>query len=75
LPGYPRGMDEATAVLDRLARIESLEAAGASPAQLLTELRALVCEAEAWARREGGDQAERAVGRLRKALARDMIAV
>jgi hypothetical protein len=66
-------MDEATAVLERLARIEALEAAGASPSQLLTELRELVGEAEAWARREGGDQAERAVRRLRTALARDMI--
>jgi hypothetical protein len=66
-------MDEATEVLERLARIEALEAAGASPAQLLAELRELVGEAEAWARREGGDQAERAVRRLRTALARDMI--
>ena len=68
-------MDEAATVLERLARIEALEAMGASPAQLLTELRALVGEAEAWARREGGDQAECAVRRLRAALARDMIGV
>jgi hypothetical protein len=71
-------MDEATAVRDvieRLARIEALETAGASPEQLLTELRALVGEAEAWARVEGGDRAERAVRHLQTALARDMIAV
>jgi hypothetical protein len=68
-------MDEATAVLERLARIEELEAAGASPAQILSELRELVAEAEAWARREGGDRAANAVERLRTALARDMIAV
>jgi predicted Ser/Thr protein kinase len=68
-------MDEATAVLERLARIEALEAAGASPAQLLAELRELVAEAEAWARREGGDRAANAVERLRTALARDMITV
>ena len=68
-------MDEAAAVLERLARIEALEAEGAAPAQLLWELRALVTEAEAWARREGGDRAERAVEQLRNALVRDMIAV
>jgi hypothetical protein len=68
-------MDEATAVLERLARIEALEAAGASPAELLRELRELVAEAEAWARGEGGDRATSAVERLRAALARDMIAV
>jgi hypothetical protein len=68
-------MDEATAVIERLARIEALEAAGASPAQLLAELRELVAEAEAWAGREGGDRAAQAVASLRDALARDMIAV
>jgi len=68
-------MDESTAVLQRLAQIEALEAAGASPAQLLEELRELVAEAEAWARREGGDRATNAVERLRTALAREMIGV
>jgi hypothetical protein len=68
-------MDEATAVLERLARIEALEAAGASPGELLGELRELLGEAEAWARREGGDRAADAVERLRTALARDMITV
>jgi hypothetical protein len=45
-------MDEARAVLIRLERIEALEREDAPPAALLAELRALVREAEAWARRE-----------------------
>jgi hypothetical protein len=45
-------MDEARAVLLRLERIETLEAADAEPTVLLGELRELVREAEAWARRE-----------------------
>jgi hypothetical protein len=68
-------MDEATAVLDRLARIEALDAEGAPPGALLAELRALLAEAEAWSRLEGGDRGASAVERLRTALARDMIAV
>lgn len=68
-------MDEATAVLQRLARIEALDAAGAPPAELLTELRALLGEAEAWSRLEGGGRGAKAVEQLRSALARDMIAV
>jgi len=45
-------MEEARAVLERLERIESLDRARAEPELLLDELRALVREAEAWARRE-----------------------
>jgi hypothetical protein len=45
-------MDEARAVLERIERIESLDRARAEPELLLDELRALVGEAEAWARRE-----------------------
>jgi hypothetical protein len=67
-------MDEVTAVLDRLARIELLDATGAPAATVLEELRALLGEAEAWARLEGGDRSAKAVERLRSALARDMIA-
>ena len=74
MPGYRRVMDEVTAVLDRLARIETLDSAGAPPATLLEELRALLGEAEAWSRLEGGDRSAKAVERLRSALARDMIA-
>ena len=68
-------MDEARRVLDRLARIEALERSEAPACELLAELRALLREAEAWARLEGGDAQVEAVRRLRSALARDMIAV
>jgi hypothetical protein len=68
-------MDEATAVIERLGRIEALDAAGAPAEQLLTELRELVSEAEAWSRVEGGDRGANAVERLRSALAREMIVV
>ena len=67
-------MDEARAVLERLARIEALDRAGAEAAELVAELRALMEEAEAWSRVEGGDAGEQAVDELRTALARDMIA-
>jgi hypothetical protein len=69
-------MDEARRVLERLARIEALDRSAAGPAELLDELRALVREAEDWARAEGGEaRADAAVERLRSALARDMIGV
>jgi hypothetical protein len=67
-------MEEATQVLERLARIDALRASDAPAAELIDELRALVGEAEAWARLEGGDAGEAAAARLRDALARDMIA-
>jgi len=66
-------MDESRAVLERLERIEALDRGGAAPTELLEELRALLEEAEAWARREGGDAARKAVAELRGSLARDMI--
>ena len=59
---------EATAVLERLARIEALDRGGAPVPTLLDELRALVGEAEAWTRAEGGDAAGEATTRLRSAL-------
>ncbi len=62
-------------MLDRLERIEALNRSGAPTPVLLAELEALLREAEAWSRVEGGDAGERAVARLRAALARDMIAV
>lgn len=68
-------MDESQAVLERLARIEALDAAGAPAGELVDELRALLLEADAWSRREGGAAAAHAVDELRDALARDMIDV
>jgi hypothetical protein len=68
-------MEEARSVLDRLDRIDTMRRANAGPAELLGELRALLQEAESWAKVEGGEAGERAVARLRESLARDMIAV
>ena len=62
-------MDEATRVLKRLERIESLGEGGTPSARLLDELRALVREAEAWARVEGDRRARSAVSRLREEAA------
>jgi hypothetical protein len=45
-------VEEARAVLARLARIEALERERAHPQLVLAELRELVREAEEWARRE-----------------------
>ena len=64
-------MDEAEAVLERLARIEALDREGAPARSLIDELRELVREAEAWSRTEGGEAAEEAASRLRSALAPD----
>ena len=61
-------MDEARAVLERLERIESLEHVGAPPDELLAELRLLVREAEAWARRERDHEAQAVVARCAEAL-------
>jgi hypothetical protein len=66
-------MEEAVAVLERLERIERLQRDGASSEALLEELRALLREADDWARVEGGDAAEDAVARLRSALTRDLV--
>jgi len=68
-------MEESRAVLERLERIEVLDRAGAEPVEIVTELRALLDEAAAWSRAEGGDAGRRAVGELRSALAADMIAM
>jgi hypothetical protein len=66
-------MEEARRVIERLERIEALDRASASPAELLAELRGLLVDAEAWVRIEGGDAADEAVIRLRGALARDAV--
>jgi hypothetical protein len=68
-------VEEARAVLARLERIERLRGAETPAAVLLVELRALLEEAQAWSRAEGGDAGERAVENLRSALAREMIGV
>ncbi|MGH3136579.1 MAG: hypothetical protein ACRDPV_08815 [Gaiellaceae bacterium] len=68
-------MEESRAVLERLERIEALDRDGAASVEIVAELRALVEEATAWSRVEGGDAGERAVGELRSALADDMIAL
>jgi predicted phage gp36 major capsid-like protein len=76
-------MEPADDVLARLDRIGELDRSGAPPAELLAELRGLLREAEAWTR-EGAkaeqrtasdrvDEAKEVVGRLRTALARDII--
>jgi hypothetical protein len=62
------GVDEARAVIERLERIEALDRGSATRAHLVDELRALVAEAEAWSRAEGGEAGERAVEELRSAL-------
>ena len=67
-------MEEARAVLDRLDRIERLEREGAPATALLGELRALVGEAERWARREDAAAALGAVARCRNALTADQTA-
>jgi hypothetical protein len=63
-------MDEARAVLARLERIERLDRERASPETLLSEVRALLGEAEAWVRAERGsaDAATAAIDRCRAAL-------
>lgn len=63
-------MDEARAVLHRLERIEALEREGAPARSVLTEVRALLEEAEAWigTEREGTDLAEQALERCRDAV-------
>jgi len=67
-------MDEVEAIVGRLERIERLKRGGAAPPDLLAELRELLTEAEAWADVEGGEAGERAVSRLRTALADSLAA-
>jgi len=50
-------MDEADRVLARLERIEALDRGRVDPGVVLGELRALVGEAEAWAKVEGDARA------------------
>jgi hypothetical protein len=68
-------VEEARAVIHRLDRIDALEREGAHPATLLAELRELVREAEAWARLEGDERAQRAAERCVEAMASDIVNV
>ena len=63
-------MEEARIVLTRLGRIDRLERAGAPTETLLTEVRLLLSEAEAWVAAEPGGtrRAEEALERCRRAL-------
>jgi hypothetical protein len=63
-------MEEARRVLARLERIEALDRGRAQPGELLRELRALLAEAEAWARaeRDPPESAVEAVHRCRLML-------
>lgn len=63
-------MDEARAVLERLERIEALEASGAPATVLLDEVRGLLADVEVWVRSEpaGTDLAGIALDRCREAL-------
>jgi len=67
-------MEEAR-VLARLDRIDALDREGAAPGELLAELRGLLREAETWTReqRQTTNGNEEVIGRLRTALARDII--
>ena len=67
-------MEEAR-VLARLDRIDALDREGAAPGELLAELRGLLREAETWTReqRQPTNSNEEVIGRLRTALARDII--
>jgi hypothetical protein len=80
-------MEEAR-VLARLDRIDALDREGAAPGELLAELRGLLRDAETWTRQQGGreqrarEQGEAAlptngneevIGRLRTALARNIL--
>jgi len=67
-------VEETRVLLERLERIEELDRSGEGRGELLVELRALLQEAETWSHGEGGDAGASAVGKLRAALARDMIA-
>lgn len=64
-------VDEARRVIERLARIESLERGGCPAEVMLGEVRALLHEAEAWVRAEPGgtERAAEALERSRQALA------
>ena len=57
----------------RLDRIDALDRESAHPAMLLSELRALVQEAEAWVRVEGDGRSAEAVDAMKEAMAREIV--
>jgi hypothetical protein len=61
-------VDEARVVLERLERIDALDRSAAAAGELLAELRALLSEAEAWARADGDERARTAVERCEEAM-------
>jgi hypothetical protein len=63
-------VDEARAVLERLARIEALDRAQAPATTVLAEVRALLGEAEAWleTERDGTEPATDLLERCRLAV-------
>ena len=66
-------MEEVRSILDQFDRIETMRRANAGTGELLEELRVLLRVAEGWVRVEGGDEARRALTRLRESLSHDMI--
>jgi hypothetical protein len=68
-------MDEAAAVLARLARIDALEQEGAPPHALLAEVRKLLAEAETWIAAEPGgtERAAEALDSCRHAFERRQV--
>ena len=63
-------MDQARAVLDRLERIDALRQGDAPAGVLLSEVRSLLAEAEAWVEADrAGEEAEAALERCRAAIA------
>jgi hypothetical protein len=66
LPATVGDVDAAARVLARLDRLDRLDGAGARPDEILAELRALVVEAEVWAREEGDRRALGAALELRR---------
>jgi hypothetical protein len=59
-------MEAAARLLARLARFERLEQTGAPTAVVLSELRGLLVDADAWALSEGDERARAAVRELRR---------
>jgi hypothetical protein len=69
-------VDEARTVLERLERIDDLDARGAPPGALLAEVRVLLAEAEEWLEVEpvGTQRAAAALTRCHAAFAHAAVA-